>query len=147
LTSIKANYLLIGAYLRSNSLMMGRLMHINLGGGLCDGRTAITTCTYVRGVAYFSPFMDMTKYKIYLSISGFSLFSDSTTTLTPYTSNGIHSKLEIKYTSFSSTASNVITVDVTVDKAGMSFLAFYVVGVHVNMFNAALEPGTVLIEF
>jgi hypothetical protein len=69
--------------------MMGALVNINLGAGLCDGLTAPITCTYVKGVAYFSTFMDMTKYKIFLSITGFSLFSDSTTTVTPFTSTGI----------------------------------------------------------
>ncbi len=96
LTSIKANYLLIGAYLRSNSLMMGSIVNINLGAGQCNGLAAPITCTYSYGVAYFSSFMDMTKYKIFLSMTGFSLLSDSTTTVATYTSTGINSKLEIK---------------------------------------------------
>ena len=93
LTTVKANYLLIGAYLKSNSLMMGSSVNINLGASVCDGLITLTTCTYVKGINYFTTNMDMTKYKVFLSISGFSLYSDSTTTVSTFTSTGIQSKL------------------------------------------------------
>ncbi len=120
---------------------MGQPVHINLGAGRCDGLTAPTTCTYVRhlNIYYVDADLDVTKYKLFLSITGFSLYSDSTTTVTPFTPTTVQSKLSIKHTSFVSTPStNVITLEVSLERVSLGFITFYAVVAHLDMFNPAL---------
>lgn len=149
LTNIKINYLLLGAQLKAKKLMMGQPVDINLGGGRCDGLTAPTTCTYVRQLnsVYVTPNLDATKYKVFLTITGFALYSDSTTTASPFTSTTIQSKITIKSTSFVSTSVNLLTVEVNLDRVSFGLLTFYAIVVHLDMFNPALQLDTVLIEY
>jgi hypothetical protein len=112
LNNIKINYMLLGAQLKAKLLMMGQPVNINLGAASCDGLTAPNTCTYVRHLNsyYVTTNLDAPKYKVFLSITGFSLYSDSTTTVSPFTSTTIQSKFAMKLISFVSNAANVLTL-------------------------------------
>jgi hypothetical protein len=149
LNNIKINYMLLGAQLKAKLLMMGQPVNVNLGGGRCDGLTAPTTCTYVRHLNsfYVTTNLDATKYKVFLTITGFALYSDSTTTVSPFTSTAVQSKFGIKLISFVSNAANVVTLEVSLDRVSFGFLTFYAIVVHLDMFNPALKLDTVLIEY
>ncbi len=141
--------MLLGAQLKAKLLMMGQPVNINLGAGRCDGLTAPNTCTYVRNLHsfYVTTNLDANKYKVFLSITGFSLYSDSTTTVSPFTSTTTQSKLAMKLISFVSNHANVLTLEVSLDRVSFGLLTFYAIVVHLDMFNPALQFDTVLIEY
>ena len=86
--------MLIGIDLLANSLAFSKPIAMLSPDPPCDGLNVAgpVTCSYVKGINNMAANMDMTKYKVYLSISGFSAISASTTTVLPYAATPIQSK-------------------------------------------------------
>jgi hypothetical protein len=106
---------------------------------ICDGYGGAQTCTY--NIPTTVPALT---YKLYLSISGFSVESKSTSSLTPSPSQtSTATKFESKVKSFTQTN---IEIEFRIDKVLMNSVKIFAIMVHPTMFDQTVVKKTMFIE-